>query len=146
MNGFYTYAATGLIAAALAATGAWKVQDWRYGAKEKERVESQLADERLAATARVRREEQIITAQNEAQARARRNRLDAAGSRAAADGLRDDIMRTRAEAATSLDACTLRTNTLSELLGTVEAAGRGMAEKAGLHANDVQTLMEAWPK
>lgn len=146
MNGFYAYAATGLIAAALAATGAWKVQDWRYGAKETERVESQLADERLAATARVRREEQVIAAQNQSETRARVLRLDADGSRAAADGLRDDIMRTRAEAATSLDACTLRTNTLSELLGTVEAAGRGMAEKADLHANDAITLTEAWPK
>ena len=145
MNGLYTYVATALIAASLAATGAWKVQDWRYNAKEKERAEQQLENERMAAKSALRNSENVIAAQNEAQARARVLRLDAAGSRAAADGLRDDIMRTRAEAATSLDACTLRANTLSELFGTVEAAGRGMAEKAGLHASDAQTLMEAWP-
>ena len=145
MNGLYTYVATALIAASLAATGAWKVQDWRYNAKEKERAEQQLENERMAAKSALRNSENVIAAQNEAQARARRNRLDADGARATADGLRDDIMRTRAEAATSLDACTLRANTLSELFGTVEAAGRGMAEKAGLHASDAQTLMEAWP-
>lgn len=146
MNGLYTYVATALIAASLAATGVWKVQDWRYGAKEKERVESQLADERLAATARVRREEQIITAQNEAQARARRNRLDADGARDAADGLRNDIERVRTEAAQSHTACIERADAISELLGAVEEAGRGMAQKADLHASDLKTLMDAWPR
>lgn len=146
MNGLYTYAATALIAASLAATGVWKVQDWRYGAKEKERAEQQLENERIAAKAAIRRAEAVIEAQNEAQARARRNRLDADGARATADGLRDDIMRTRAEAATSLDACTLRANALGELFITVEEAGRGMAQKADLHASDLKTLMDAWPR
>lgn len=146
MNGLYTYVATALIAASLAATGVWKVQDWRYGAKEKERVESQLADERLAATARVRREEQIITAQNEAQARARVLRLDAAGSRAALVGLSHATESAMRDAATSHDACIVRADTLGELLSAVAEAGAGMAEKADLHANDARKVMEAWPK
>ena len=146
MNGLYTYVATALIAASLAATGAWKVQNWRYDAKEKERVESQLADERLAATARVRREEQIIDAQNEAQARARVLRLDAAGSRAAADGLRDDIMRTRAEAATSLDACTDSASKLKVVFLECSRNYEEVARDADNWENDAVMLRDAWPK
>lgn len=36
----YTYLATALLSALLAFGGAWKVQDWRFGAKEKERLEA----------------------------------------------------------------------------------------------------------
>jgi hypothetical protein len=36
----YTHLAAALIAAAVASVGAWKVQDWRYGAKEAQRLES----------------------------------------------------------------------------------------------------------
>jgi hypothetical protein len=28
----------------------------------------------------------------------------------------------------------------------VEEAGRGMAQKADLHASDLKTLMDAWPR
>ena len=142
----YTHVAAALLAAAIAATGAWKVQDWRYGAKEKERVESQMADERLAATARVRREESVIAAQNQSETRARAYRLDADGARAAADGLRVATAEALRTAAASHAACTERANTLGELLITVEEAGRNMAAIADGHANDAQTLMDAWPK
>jgi hypothetical protein len=46
----YTPAAAALIAAALAATGAWQVQNWRYGAKEAERL--QLVAEQARASIR----------------------------------------------------------------------------------------------
>jgi len=38
----YSYAATALIAAALSATGAWQIQNWRADAKDKQRIEVQL--------------------------------------------------------------------------------------------------------
>lgn len=38
----YTYAATALIAAAVSAGSAWKIQNWRFDAREKERIEAQL--------------------------------------------------------------------------------------------------------
>lgn len=44
----WTYAATGLVAAALASTCTWRVQEWRWGAKEAQR----LAAERVADEAR----------------------------------------------------------------------------------------------
>lgn len=42
----YTYAATALLAAAIAATGTWKIEEWRYGAKEKARAEQELVNVR----------------------------------------------------------------------------------------------------
>ncbi len=44
----WTYVATGLVAAALASTGTWRLQEWRWGAKEAQR----LAAERVADEAR----------------------------------------------------------------------------------------------
>lgn len=40
----YAHAAAALIAAAVAAAGAWQVQEWRYGAKEAERLEEAARD------------------------------------------------------------------------------------------------------
>lgn len=47
INNLYTYVATALIAGAVAATGAWKVQNWRYKANSIQQQES-FAAERLA--------------------------------------------------------------------------------------------------
>lgn len=53
----YTYAATALVAAAVAATGAWQVQAWRYGAKEAQRLEQERqADELRQADAHQQRQ------------------------------------------------------------------------------------------
>lgn len=42
----YTHAAALIVGAALAATGTWLVQDWRYGAKEAARLAAVVAAER----------------------------------------------------------------------------------------------------
>jgi len=142
----YTYVATAILAAALSATGTWKIQQWRMDAKEKEHVEQILDAERRAAAKALRNQETVIAAQSEAARRSATLRRDAAGARAAADGLRSATDQTLRDAAASLDACTVRANTLGELFVTVEEAGRGMAQKADLHANDLKTLTDAWPK
>jgi hypothetical protein len=66
--GLYTYAATALVAAALASTGAWKVQEWRWGNREAARVVA----EQQAETAR------------QAEARQQRVAADAAAGKHAA--------------------------------------------------------------
>ena len=43
----YSYVATALIAAALFATGAWQVQNWRADAKDKQRIEAQAEQRRM---------------------------------------------------------------------------------------------------
>lgn len=48
--GLYTYAATALVAAAIAATGAWRVQEWRWGAKEARRMEIERQAEEARQT------------------------------------------------------------------------------------------------
>lgn len=142
----YTHVAAAILAAAIAATGAWKIQNWRFDAKEKERVEQQLESERLRAKANLRNAENVIAAQNAAASRISQLRLDAAGARATADGLRTSISGALSAAANDHAACVERANTLGELLVTVEEAGRGMAEKADLHANDALKVIEAWPQ
>lgn len=55
--GLYTYAATALVAAALAAGGAWRVQEWRHGAKEAQRLQAErVADEARQTDARQQRQ------------------------------------------------------------------------------------------
>ena len=142
----YTYAATALIAASLAATGAWKVQDWRYNAKEKERAEQQLENERMAARATLRNAENVINAQNDAEVRAAGLRRDAAGAHAALIGLSNATDTALRDASASHDACTVRAAAFSQLLNQCGAAYQELWAVADRHASDVQTIMAAWPK
>lgn len=142
----YTYAATAFIAAALAATGAWKVQQWRFDAKEKERVEQELNDERVRAATQIRREEAVIVAQNQAQARARSLRMDADGSRAALVGLSSSADQALRDAATSHAACTERAAAIRVVLDQCGGAYQELGAIADRHASDVKTLMDAWPR
>ncbi len=142
----YTYIATALIAATVAATGAWKVQSWRFDAKEKERVEQQLESERLRAKANLRNAENVITAQNAAAARIRQLMLDAAGARATADGLRTSISTALSRADNDLAACTDTANSIGKLLDQCGTAYQELGAVADGHASDVKTLIDAWPK
>lgn len=138
-----------LIAALIAAAAfgsAWKIQDWRFTAKEKERVEQQLENERLAAKAATAEKNREIAARDAATNRERILRMDAANARSAADGLRSDLSTFMRETASNDAACIARANTLGKLLGAVEEAGRAMAQVADHHANDVKTLTDTWPK
>lgn len=138
-----------IVAAVLVAFGfgtGWTVQGWRYGAKEREHVEQALAAERLAATTDVRRQEDVIAAQNAAETRARGLRVDAAGARDALVGLSDAADAALRSAAATHAACLERANTLDQLLQASAGEYRNLAEKADRHASDVQTLTAAWPK
>jgi len=142
----YTHAAAALLAAVVAATGTYKIQSWRYGAKEAEHAEQQLENERLAAKGALRRQDAVIEAQNKAEVRARGLRLDAAGARSAAERLSDEIAATTRAATASKEACLERTNTLGELFKDSANAYRDVAEKADRHASDAQRLSDAWPQ
>lgn len=45
----WTYAATAIVVAVLAFSSAWKVQDWRHDAQEKQRLEAEQETQRLRA-------------------------------------------------------------------------------------------------
>ena len=53
-TGLYAYAATALIAAAMAATGAWKVQEWRWNANiaKRDRADAAAREEQARRSAR----------------------------------------------------------------------------------------------
>lgn len=142
----YTYVATGLIAAMLAAAGAWRVQEWRHDAIDNERIEQALADQRLQAKATIRREEAVIAAQNESQVRTRRLRLDADAARAAADGLRASTDAALRAAAASLDACTDSASKLKVVFLECSRNYEEVARDADNWENDAVMLRDAWPK
>ena len=132
-----------LIVAAGIFGSAWTIQDWRYGAKEAEYAEQKLVDQQQNSKAALRERDAVITATNDGEDRARGLRVDATATRNELDRLRSSTARTVRDARASLDACVVRADTLGELFTTVASAGGELAEKAGRHSNDVQTLMSA---
>lgn len=126
--------------------GAWKIQSLRLDARELQNAEHQLENERLVAKTRTRQDQAIIAAQSAGLVRARRVAMDADAVRLGNDRLRDDLAVTMRDAAASLDACTVRANTIGELFLAATESNRKLAAKADRHASDIQTLVEAWPK
>lgn len=131
------------LSAVLAGTAAWTYQSSRY--------EAQLADMRLSAAQAIRKTEQkyaeaLRVAEDKAKARARALRVDADRARLTADGLRDDLARAVRAAQDSPATCPDTAATLSDVLRSMEAEGRGLAEACDRHTNDIRTLIEAWPE
>lgn len=53
----WTYVATGIVATALASAGTWRVQEWRWGAKEAQRLDAErVADEARQTDAKQQRQ------------------------------------------------------------------------------------------
>lgn len=139
---------TAVLGAAFVAGGttAWKVQNWRMASQENERAQQQLVQERELHTLNLKRESGVVAAQNAAAARATMLRRDADSARAGADRLRDSSERALSFAKASHDACLKSAAAFSVVFGECRARRDALAEVAGRHANDVQTLMDGWPK
>ena len=138
-----------IVAALVSALGfgtAWRLQEWRFGAKEKAYAEQALFNERRAAAAAVRAAEAVNAAQSAAAARAAALRRDADGVRVALVGLHDATAHYMQADATTIDACRQRAAAVGELLETVASAGGELAAKADRHASDVKMMQEAWPR
>ena len=142
----YTHAAAALLAAVVAATGTYKIQEWRYAAKEAEHAEQHLADERAASQAAIRRTEAVITAQSAAAVRSAALRRDADGARAAIVSLHAATEAAMRDAATSHAACTERALAIGDVLQASAERYRSLGETCDRHVSDVKTLMDAWPK
>ena len=139
-----------LIVAGVIALGsfgtAWRIQDWRYQAKEAEHAEQQLANERSAATAAIRRTETVIQAQSAAAVRSAALRRDADGARVAAISLHDAAATAMRDAAVSHAACTERATALGDVLQASAERYRDLGETCDRHVSDIKTLIESWPK
>lgn len=135
-----------LISAVLASSSAWKIQSWRYAAKEKARVEQILVEQRELRVLENRRYSAAAAAQDAAVGRSIDLRRAADGSRAALISLHDAAATALREADASHTACTQRAAALSGLLIDSATKYRDLGEKASRHVSDIKTLIDAWPK
>ena len=152
-----THAAAALLAATVAATGAWAVQGWRMGAQvqagktaleslKRERAESLTRATAGALNATLKWQKVKDDAIDRAQQRAKAQAHSADIARRERDSLRNTI------AAASLrlpdaapSACTEYATAVGGLLDQCSAAHQELAIRADGHAADAATCRAAWP-
>lgn len=142
----YTYVATALIAAFIAGTGAWQTQNWRYAAKEQERVDAQAETDRLAYKSRLQQQDRVIVAQNQAAARAVAARAADRAAGDAIDRLRNESAKSLDAARVSHEACVANATALRSVFDACTTEYREVGAAAQGHADDVKTLSDAWPR
>lgn len=161
----YTHVAAALISAAIAATGAYKVQSWRYG----EQIASMKQEASEATTKAVkaamdktltdqkRKDDALIEAnkrEQKIQAIAKQNAIAANNANALANGLRLELAAARANLSTlSIEALRDRADRLSQVFEQCLSKYAGSAERynelaqdAGRLASDLKRLDDSWPK
>jgi hypothetical protein len=157
MNFFSEFIETFLpyvICALTGAVGAWWVQGMRLDVARAEhdkyviQAQANAAEaDRLRLETETRWKQEAENAQTESRKRLETMEAERAALAAAAGRLRRDVSALRARLADApAPACLVAADTLGELLGRCEGKYRAMADKAQRHANDVRTLMEAWPR
>ena len=139
----YTHVAVALVAGALGFGGAWRIQDWRANAHEKDRIVLAAEQERKLHAVEQAGRDAVIAAQNLARTREAKLRADAAGARNALVGLRAATDGAVSAARASHDACVVAATTTSQLLNECSEKYRELGEVADRHVSDIQTLMDA---
>ena len=134
-----------IIAAASFGT-AWRIQDWRFDAKEKTHEEQKLVQVQHSAAVQIRRADNVIAAQNAANTRAVALRTDRDRAYSELERLRDTLARPVPGTSAAADACPERTDPARELLSECAAQLTDLAGKADRHASDAMTLQQGWPK
>lgn len=153
-----THAAAALLAAIIAATGAWTAQSWRMGAQaqasktaleslRREHAESLTRATGAALNATLVWQKAKDDAIDRAQQRAKAQAHSADIARRERDSLRNTI------AAASLrlpdatpSACTEYATAAGGLLGQCAAQHQELARSCDGHVSDVRLMMEAWPQ
>lgn len=150
MMPLYTYVATAIVAGAIAATGTWQVQNWRYGTQlsklKQEHSEAVMTAAKNALKRTEHYQEKANAALRQSEIRAAQNKRDADALRAELDGLRGDIANVpdRIRSA-SREAVDQYAAAATVVFGECAARYSELAEKAQGHAATVQLLMESWP-
>ena len=149
--GLYTYAATAIVAGALAFGAGWQTQEWRYGqqiadtASQHAIALASANQKALDNTIKMQRTKDEAIAK--AEQRAAQNAAAAAAARRTADGLRDTIYSIRADLPSYSQSAAAKTaDTAAELLQQCADAFTGLAEETDRHVNDKIMRLEAWPK
>ena len=148
--GLYTYAATAIVAGALAFGGGWKVQEWRYG-KQIAGIQAQHATALASANQKAlddtikmqRAKDDAIKA---AEQRAKTQAANAAVLRTERDGLRAQLAATTVQlSSASCPSIRQYATTLTGLFDQCAGAYQDMAGQAQGHAATVRLLIESWP-
>ena len=139
------YLVAAIIGAAVAGFAAWEVQDARIARIKTQYAEAQgqATAQAMATTAQMQKDKDDAIQQ--AQERAQQNAAAAAAARRAADGLRAQLASAQRIASATPAAVAEYATTSGELLAECGAEITELAAKADGHANDVRTLIEAWP-
>ena len=149
--GLYTYAATAIVAGALAFGAGWQTQEWRYG-KQIADIHARHATALASANQKAlddtikmqRTKDEAIKA---AEQRAKTQAANAAVLRTERDGLRAQLAATTVQLPVA--SCTSVREygtTLTGLLDQCAGAFEAMAREASGHASDSRLMQEAWPK
>ena len=149
--GLYTYAATAIVAAALAFGAGWQTQEWRYGKQiadisQKHATALASANQKaLDDTIKMQRtKDEAIKA---AEQRAKTQAANAAVLRTERDGLRAQLAATTVQLpSASCSSVRAYTATLNGLFDQCAGAFEDMAGKAAGHAADSRLMREAWPE
>ena len=149
--GLYTYAATAIVAGALAFGAGWKVQAWRYDAQiattASQHATALASANQKALDDTIKMQRTKDAAIQQAEQRAAKNAAAAAAARRTADGLRDTLYQFRASLPGLAPAAVIeRADTAAELLGACAAEYQDVAAAADRINSDRQTLIDAWPK
>lgn len=143
----YTHAAAALIALAVGFGGGWKVQAWRWGAADAERLALEAKGAEQARAAERRQHVDVLEAVNASKRREQTARAAADDARSELDGLRGDLASAQQHLpGTTPAACVERVATLSSVFEQCAAALEGLAGKAQRHADDAVTRGDAWPR
>lgn len=147
----YTHVVAALIAGAVAASGAWQVQNWRWTSRTQAddlaRQAALLESTREARRIESARNLNLLEAINAQTTRARNLAADAAAARAESGRLRDDLATITARlpspaACPGIEPAAAATQLLAECAG----AYQDLAVKADGHASDSLMLQQAWPR
>lgn len=154
----YTHVAAALLAAIIAATGAWTAQSWRMGAQvqasqaaleslKREHAESLTRASGSALNATIAWQKVKDDAIDRAQQRAKAQAHSADIARRERDSLRNTIAAAslRLPDATHA-ACIEYGATAGGLLGQCAAQHQELARQCDGHASDVRLMLEAWPQ
>jgi hypothetical protein len=141
----YNLIAAGLALLLAFGTG-WSVQGWHRDSLEKDRVETQAETDRLAHLSNIKRIDAVVVAQNRAAGRAISNRRDADAALSELGRVQAQSAAAVAAARVSHEACIDRTIALDDVFQSCASRYTALGETSDRHVNDLQTLIEAWPK
>ena len=146
----YTHVASFIAGLALAATATWHIQAWRYDAQIADIKAAHTQAARLASEETARNFRAITTkyegALNAARTRETVLRRNADLARTESDGLRSQLTDAARRIAAAPPASVAEyATTVSHLFSDCSRRYQELGVQADGHANDVRTLVEAWP-